>query len=200
MKNSWQRAWEHASVYLPVMLMATLALGTWWLVRNAPSPLQDNADRTASSAPDYVMHDFSVRQFDPSGRLQSEVTGLSASHYPHTDTLEVEAVRTRNLSINGVTTISSAQKGVSNSDASEIQLWGQAKVLKQDPLNSSQNLLVESDFLHAWTQEERIKTHLPVVITQGQSRFQGNSMDYQNLNQVIQLDGRVKGFIPAKIK
>lgn len=198
MKNSWQRAWEHASIYLPVMLMATLALGTWWLVRNAPSPLQENAGRTASSAPDYVMHDFSVRQFDKSGRLQSEVTGISASHYPHTDNLEVEAVRTRNLGLNGVITTSSARKGVSNSDASEIQLWGQAKVRKQDTSNPSQNLLVESDFLHAWTQEERIKTHLPVVITQGQSRFHGNSMDYENLTQVIQLSGRVKGFIASK--
>lgn len=196
MKHSWQRAWEHASIYLPVMLMAALALGTWWLVRNAPQPLQESTQRPESTLPDYVMHDFSVRQFDPSGRLQSEVTGNSASHYPQKDTLEVESVSTRHLGLNGTITTSSAQKGISNSDASEIQLWGQAKVQKLDHGSPTQNLLVESDFLHAWTQEERIQTHLPVVITQGATRFHGNSMVYNNLTQVIQLDGRVKGFIP----
>ena len=35
-----RRGWEGASVYLPVLLMGLLALGTWWLVRNAPHPLQ----------------------------------------------------------------------------------------------------------------------------------------------------------------
>ena len=31
-----QQGWERLSLYLPVLLMGLLALGTWWLVRNAP--------------------------------------------------------------------------------------------------------------------------------------------------------------------
>ena len=30
------RAWDRLSIYLPVMLMAVLALLTYWLVRNTP--------------------------------------------------------------------------------------------------------------------------------------------------------------------
>ena len=33
-----QQGWERLSLYLPVLLMGLLALGTWWLVRNAPQP------------------------------------------------------------------------------------------------------------------------------------------------------------------
>ena len=34
-----RQAWDRFSLYLPVLLMGLLALGTWWLVRNAPVPV-----------------------------------------------------------------------------------------------------------------------------------------------------------------
>ena len=38
--TSWvRRGRESVAVYLPVLLMGLLALGTWWLVRNAPQPV-----------------------------------------------------------------------------------------------------------------------------------------------------------------
>jgi lipopolysaccharide export system protein LptC len=33
-------AWERLSIYLPLVLMVLLALGTYWLVRNAPTLAQ----------------------------------------------------------------------------------------------------------------------------------------------------------------
>ena len=36
------------SAYLPLLLMAMLALGTWWLVQNTPSP---EAPREAAAPP-----------------------------------------------------------------------------------------------------------------------------------------------------
>ena len=37
-RGAARRGWDAATVYLPVVLMGLLALGTWWLVRNAPMP------------------------------------------------------------------------------------------------------------------------------------------------------------------
>jgi lipopolysaccharide export system protein LptC len=34
-----RQGWEKFSLYLPIILMGMLALGTWWLVRNAPAPV-----------------------------------------------------------------------------------------------------------------------------------------------------------------
>ncbi|MDY0106413.1 MAG: LPS export ABC transporter periplasmic protein LptC, partial [Giesbergeria sp.] len=48
-----RHAWDRFSLYLPVLLMGLLALGTWWLVRNAP---QVQVPRPASAPrhePDY---------------------------------------------------------------------------------------------------------------------------------------------------
>jgi len=195
MKKSLQRVWEQVSIYLPVLLMAMLALGTWWLVRNAPKPLQGKVDQTVSADPDYTMENFSVFQFDGKGRLQSVMEGAQARHLPLSDTTEIDQVRTRSLAPDGMVTTTSAQRGISNSDASEVQLWGDAVVERVPPNGSAPKSKLEGEFLHAWTQEERVKSHLPVVITRGNNRFTGNSLDYDNLDQVVVMQGRVRGVI-----
>lgn len=195
MKKSLQRFWEQASIYLPVLLMALLAMGTWWLVRNAPKPQQSNVEQMVSDAPDYVMAEFSVHQFDRAGRLQSVMTGDEARHFPRTDTLEVDAVRTRSMAPDGMVTTASAQRGISNADSSEVQLVGNAVVERQLPNQPDQVSRYTGEFLHAWTNEERVESHLPVVLTRGNQRFEGDAMQYDNLSQVVELKGRVKGII-----
>lgn len=195
MKKSLPRVWEQISIYLPVLLMAMLALGTWWLVRNAPKPLQAKAEQTLSAEPDYTMQVFSVHQFDAQGRLQSIITGDEARHLPISDTTEIDQVRTRSIAPDGMVTTSSAKRGISNSDASEVQLWGDAVVERVPAAAGAPKMKLEGEFLHAWTQEERVKSHLPVVITRGSNRFTGDSLDYDNLDQVLFMQGRVRGII-----
>ena len=195
MKKSLQRLSERVSIYLPVLLMALLAMGTWWLVRNAPKPILGDVDRVVSDAPDYTMEKFSVHQFDGTGRLQSVMTGDEARHFPKTDTLEVDAVRTRSIAADGVVTLSSAKRGISNSDSSEVQLVGAAKVVRQFPNQPDQTMQFSGEFLHAWPNEERVQSHLPVVLTRGNNQFSGDRMNYDNLSQVVELKGRVKGII-----
>lgn len=198
MKKPLQRAWEHASIYLPVVLMAMLAMGTWWLVRHAPKPLQVQTESALTDDPDYVMERFSVHQFDGSGRMTNVMTGTQARHLPKSDILEVDDVRTRSIAQDGVVTVASAQRGISNSDSSEVQLVGDAEVLRTSPQNPSQPMRVTGEFLHAWTNEERVQSHLPVVLNRGKDQFTGDSMSYDNISQTTELNGRVKGIIYPK--
>ena len=198
MKKSLLRMGEQLSIYLPVLLMALLALGTWWLVRNAPQSMQGHTQPSASAEPDYVMKDFSVYQFDASGRLQSEVLGDVAHHFPQSQTFEVHGIRTHSVAPDGTQTQTSARRGISNADASEVQLFGDAKVQQLPQGQLSQALTVESEFLHAWTLEERVQSHLPVVLKKGANVFAGDSMRYDNLAQVMELNGRVNVEIQSR--
>jgi len=194
MMSAVRRSWEHLSLYLPVLLMAVLALGSWWLVRNAPSAPRAAVDRPVSHEADYSMTHFMVKDFDALGRMQSEIRGVRADHYPDTDTMEIEKVDMRGFAPDGVKTTATALKGISNSDASEVQLWGNAVVVRE-PLPPKSPMRFEGDFLHAWTQEERVRSHLPVVLTQGKDRFTADSLNYDNVSQVVQMQGRVKGVL-----
>ncbi|MBX9835689.1 MAG: LPS export ABC transporter periplasmic protein LptC, partial [Burkholderiaceae bacterium] len=60
MRTLARRSFEGATLYLPVILMGLLALGTWWLVRNTPQAAAPTAAVAPKHEPDYFMSDFSV--------------------------------------------------------------------------------------------------------------------------------------------
>lgn len=206
MMNRLRQGWEQASLYLPVLLMGLLALGTWWLVRNAPMAQLPAIDRPPSHQPDYFMKNFSVKSFDATGRLQSEVQGEMARHYPDTDTLEIDQVRMRSVTPEGRRTLATANRALTNADGTEVQLFGNAIVTRepvpaQAGAPAQPRLEFRSEFLHAYTDSERVRSDQPVVLTRGEDRFTADAMDYDNLDQVLQLRGRVRGVLmpgPAK--
>lgn len=200
MTNSALRWWDRLSLYLPLLLMGSLALGSWWLVRTAPEPVHAAQQAPASDEPDYSLSHFSVEQFDAQGVLRSQIWGEQARHYPLRDVLEIDAVRTRSVGPDGGVTTTTAQRGISNSDSSEVQLWGQAQVRRIYANAAQPDLVVQGEFFHAWPQQERVRSHLPVVITRGGNRWQGDGMEYDHLAQVLQLQGHVRGVQQPRVR
>lgn len=197
--------WDRVSVYLPIILMGVLALGTYWLVRSTPALLEPQAQKPAKHQPDYFMKDFSVKTFDATGRLKSEIFGVEARHYPDTDILEIDQVRIHSFNEKGQRTTATANKALANSDASEVQLIGNAFVVKEAVLGrtgeTSPRMTYKGEFLHAFLVTERVKSHKPVEMTRGRDWFTGESMDYDNVDLIMQLRGRVRGqLVPAKEK
>ena len=194
-----RRGWEGATLYLPIILMGTLALGTWWLVRHAPQAAVPTVATAPQHEPDYFMSDFSVKNFDASGRLQSEVQGGLARHFPDTDTLDIDQARMRSLAPNGRLTHATANRALTNADGSEVQLFGNA-VVTRDTLalvggRVQPRLEFRGEFLHIWPQTERVSSNQPVVITRGGDQFTADTLAYDNLEQVLQLRGRVRGVL-----
>lgn len=198
------RDWfDRLTLYLPVLLMGLLAMATYWLVRSTPAIEATRPAAPVQHLPDYFMRQFSVKTFDASGQLKSEVTGAEAHHFPDTDTLEIDQVHIRSFNQEGHLTTASALKAISNSNASEVQLIGQALVERQASRDTSGKeqpaLTFKSEFLHAFMDTERVKSNKPVELTRGQDRFTANSMDYDNKDRVMLLTGRVRGQLaPAR--
>ncbi|MBF5005034.1 LPS export ABC transporter periplasmic protein LptC [Diaphorobacter caeni] len=192
-----RRVWEIFSIYLPILLMGLLALGTWWLVRNAPKPTEQPQQREVSHEPDYYMRDFSIKSFDATGRLQSEIQGETLKHFMDTDTLEIQKARMRSISPDGRVTLATANRALSNSDGTEVQLFGDAVVTREEfrktGAKSVPPMQFRGEFLHVWPNDERVKSHLPVTLTRGPDQFTGDAMDFDNYSQVLNMRGDVKG-------
>jgi len=190
-------AWDRLSIYLPLLLMGVLALGTYWLVRSTPLFEPDAPERAQRRDPDYLMERFSIKTFDGDGRLKSEVYGEQARHYPHTDTLEIDQVRIRSYNQRGFMTVATARRALANNDATEVQLMGNARVVREATVDRSGTALprvsFSGEFLHAFLNEERIKSHKPVELERGGDRITADSLDYSNFDQVMEMRGRVRG-------
>ena len=51
------------------------------------------------------------------------------------------------------------------------------------------------EFLHAFLNDERVKSHKPVLLIRGTDQFVGDTFAYDNLDQVADLKGRVHGIL-----
>ena len=191
-------SWEYQlrqglSTYLPLLLMGLLAASTWWLVKNTPQGDALAGEKPARELPDYTMTGFSITRFSPDGRVVLRIAGDALRHFPTTDQLEIEGVRIHAIAPDGRTTDATALRALANGDGSEVQLLGGAKVISQ--LDGAEVLELQGEFLHAFLRFERIRSHLPVRLRHGGTETRAGGLEYDHLQQLLQLSGPVRATV-----
>ena len=190
------RIWDRLAIYLPLVLMGVLALLTYWMVRVTPPLAEPQDARPKVHEVDFFMRDAVVRTYDEDGRLQQQLAGVEMRHYADDATVEVDLPVWWSRAPDGRITHARAQRSLGKDDGSEVQLMGQAVVVR-DPLPQGRGpalarMEFRGEFLHIYSSDERLQSHLPVEIFNGDHRFSGNTFNYDHGQRTAQLQGRVK--------
>jgi lipopolysaccharide export system protein LptC len=188
---------ETLSAYLPILLMAALALATWWLVKNSPKPPGEVAPRAVSAEPDYTMSGFALERFAPDGRLVLRIEGSQMRHYPATDRIEIDGAQIQAWSPAGRLTRASAARAVGTGDGSELQLLGGAEVVGEDAAGVP--LLMRSEFLHAFFIDERVESDRPVLVRHGATELRAAGLLYAHASQRLELKGPLKVTLTPRV-
>jgi len=179
-----------------ILAVGLLALGSWWLVKNTPLPEAPRATPPPRHEPDYAMHQFSIQRFAPEGPLRAKIEGDVLRHYPDTDTFEVERPRVTAYAPGGGVTSGSARRALSNADATEVQLLGDAQVTREATA-SEEGISFRGEFLHAFLKTEQVRSHLPATFTRGGAVIRADAFSYDNLDRTVSMTGRVRATFPA---
>jgi lipopolysaccharide export system protein LptC len=200
--NFLRHWWDRATLYLPVLLMGLLAMSTYWLVRSTPLVQTPVGVAQPMHQPDYYMRKFAVKTYDRQGQIKSEVSGGEARHFPDSNTLEIDQVHIRSFSPQGQLTVATARQAITNQDGSEVQLLGNAQVVRGSMPGSDghpqPSLTFSGEFLHAFMNTERLQSHKPVTLIRGPDHFSADSMSFDNIERVLVLNGRVRGQLVPK--
>ncbi len=187
---------DRISIYLPVLLMGLLALASYWLLRATPTPEEPQAVRPVSGEPDYFMRGFSVKAFDLTGALKSEVVGDEARHHPDDDRIEIDNARIRNIGPEGRPTVASAKLVTTNADNSQFILEGNAVVVREAAVGANGEALprleFQGEYLKVFVDPERVVSDKPVVLLRGTDRLVADTLDYRGDAGVADFKGRVK--------
>ncbi len=197
----WQ-AQSLVSNYLPLLLMAMLASGTWWLVKN--TPLLDAPGELAPPrhVPDYRMANFELQRIGADGQLKVQIAGAELRHYPDTDTIEIDQVRVRAIAPDGSLAIAEAKRALSNGDGSDMQLVGDVHLRRLAPdagEGAPAQLEVRGEFLQALSNSEILRSHLPVTIRQGSSTLSTQNFEYRHLSGQITFTGKAQAQITTRV-
>lgn len=195
-------SWNRLSIYLPVLLMGGLALGSYWIVRLNPTQATAPEPPQVSPHPDYFMHGFAVRTFGPDGALQQEMYGTHAQHFPGTGRLEVQQARIRSLTPAGPAITAQAQQLHTNADHTDYQLQGQVRVTRgaEDTTASGMTptLQFEGEQLQLNTQTQQLQSSQPVHLMRGHNHMYGNQLHYDHQQGIATLQGQVRATLSSQ--
>jgi lipopolysaccharide export system protein LptC len=184
------------SAYLPLALMAALALATWWLLKNSPVPQAPAEARPVSREPDYTMTQFSMERFDGAGRQKLRIDGDHLRHYPATDQTEIDVARIRAIGADGRVTLAHAQRAVANGDGSEVQLLGGAEITSQDAAGLP--VVMRGEFLHFFVALERVSSNQKVQVTRGATDVTAAGLEYDHPTQKLELQGPLRAVLAPR--
>lgn len=189
------------SNYLPLLLMAFLASGTWWLVKNTPLIDEPGELAPPRHVPDYRMANFEIQRIGADGRLNVQVAGAELRHYPDTDTVEIDNVRVRAIAPDGSLAIAEAKRAVSNGDGTDMQLIGNVHVRRLPPgagEGATPQMELRGEFVQALSNSEILRSHLPVTVRQGGSTVNAQNFEYRHLTGQLSFTGKAQGQITSR--
>ncbi|BAO84043.1 uncharacterized protein conserved in bacteria [Serpentinimonas maccroryi] len=192
-----KRAWDHASLYLPVILMGLLALGSYWIIGQSPAPAEPPAARAPVTGPGAVMQDFLLRDFGPDGQLLLKIEGVQLHHYPGAARLVVEQVRLQQRDAQGHLSFAQADRLESTTDRTVHRLSGNVVLLRPArAATATQAAVPEQEFrsqaLTLYTQANRIESDQPVEIRSGAHLLRAQRMRYNQSTGQLELQGQVR--------
>jgi lipopolysaccharide export system protein LptC len=198
--TSWlalRRALDRLTLYLPLLVMGLLAMGSWWLVRSMPELWAAAPPKTVRKEPDYHLEQFSTQVFDAQGRKIRQVSGDKARHYPEADELHIDGVRFAATNAEGVQVLGSARQGVASGDGERLTLTGQVQVVRP-PHRQTPRLELQGERLLVLQKQERMLSDLPVEILRDRDRFTASGLDFDTRSGQYRLEGRVRGVLQPR--
>lgn len=192
---------DQVSIYLPVILMGVLALGSYWILRNAPHAAAPHAPQPARHVPDYVMRDFTVRTFDAQGQFKNQMLGIEGRHYPDDDTLEVDQARILAIGQSGHHITARSDKLTSNADQTEHLLEGNVVAVREaapGPAAAVPRIEYRGQQIRVFTEQERLESSLPVEMLRDTDRITADSLEYNERTQTGKLQGRVRATLQPR--
>lgn len=214
----WWHVVERLSLYMPVVLMALLALGSYWLLRATPPTPSPEPERMVDHQPTDVMRGFAVRTYGPDGHLRSEVLGQEARRFADDSSMEMDQARIRSFSDTGVLTTAEGDRVWTDANHRQYVLTGNAvvvrhagpaakptRLLKQPdslqlphPAAPLERLEFRGDHLQVFTDERRVVSEQPVLLIRGNHRITAQRLDWADTERVALLTGRVRALLATR--
>ena len=190
--------------FLPILLMAVLTLGTYWMVQmNEPNL---NTEKQKRHAPDYIMEGVVVTTLGPEGNTKFRVVGQKLIRYEDDASSEIDWPIARRFHETKPPITVKADKGFLDGDMTILDLVGNASLTRPAQAATatqvgSARLLMTSSKFTVLMNEDIVKTSRPVNLEQGLSIMTSQEgAVFDNVHQKLTMIGQVKGRIESEPK
>ena len=182
---------QRLSTWFPVLLLAVLAMLTYWLDAQVQSGKRDSV---ASQYPDYFVEDFTATRFGSDGTVVQRLAAQKLTHFPQGLPTQVVAPRLTDTQPGKPRMRVRADAGTVSADNEQLYLTGNV-VAERDAERGRSGITLTTEYLHVLPKFERADTDRPVTITDSTGTHVGGGMDVDNKARTLKLRNGVTGEI-----
>ena len=186
---------------MPLILMGTLTLVTFWLVQKVTPPEKSSLERVRLHEPDYIINDGALSALNEFGNTKYRILGKKVTHYDDDASIEILTPRMRFFQLDKAPVTVKSDAGHLDGDLTILDLIDNASIFRPaQAATASQaatlRMLASSAYFKVLINDDIIETNRPITLEQGMSIMHSNEGGkFNNVEQSMTLSGHVKGRI-----
>ena len=193
--------WRTSLRLMPLILMGTLTLVTFWLVKKNTPAEKSAIERVRLHEPDYIITNGALSALDEFGNTKYRVLGKRVIHYDDDASIDIETPRMRLFPPAKSPITVKADMGHLDGDLTILDLMDNAEIYRPPQAASATEparprMLARSSYFKVLINDDIIETDKPITLEQGFSVIQAtNGGIFNNIEQSMVLSGQVRGRI-----
>ena len=193
--------WQALLRLMPLILMGTLTLVTFWLVKKNTPAEKSAIERVRLHEPDYTITNGTLSTLNEAGNTKYRVLGKKVIHYDDDASIDIEMPRMRLFPPEKSPVTVRADMGYLDGDLTILDLMNNAEIVRPPQAASATEparprMLARSSYFKVLINDDIIQTNKPVTLEQGISIMQSSDGGiFNNIDQSMVLTGHVKGRI-----
>jgi len=186
---------------MPLILMGTLTLVTFWLVQKVTPPEKSSLERVRLHEPDYIINDGALSALNEFGNTKYRILGKKVTHYDDDASIDILTPRMRFFQLDKAPVTVKSDAGHLDGDLTNLDLIDNAYIFRPaQAATASQaatlRMLASSTYFKVLINDDIIETNRPITLEQGMSIMHSNEGGkFNNVEQSMTLSGQVKGRI-----
>ena len=186
---------------IPLILMGTITLITFWLVKKNTPPESSLLERVRLHEPDYTIQNGALSALNELGDTKYRVLGKKVTHYDDDASIDILTPRMRLFQADKAPVTVKSDTGHLDGDLTILDLVDNAEIFRPAKAATATEpatlrMLARSSYFKVLINDDIIETDRPISLEQGMSVM--NSTDggtFNNVDQSMVLSGQVKGRI-----
>ncbi len=193
--------WRTLLRMMPLILMGTLTLVTFWLVKKNTPAEKSAIERVRLHEPDYIITNGALSTLNESGNTKYRVLGKKVIHYDDDASIDIETPRMRLFPPEKSPITVKADKGHLDGDITILDLMNNAEIFRPPQAATATEparprMLARSTYFKVLINDDIIETNKPITLEQGTSVMRSTDGGvFNNIEQSMILSGQVKGRI-----
>ncbi|OIM97612.1 LPS export ABC transporter periplasmic protein LptC [Polynucleobacter sp. QLW-P1DATA-2] len=186
---------------MPLIVMGTLTLATFWLVQKNTPPEKAALERVRLHEPDYVIKDGTLSALNELGNTKYRVLGNKVTHYDDDATIDIDMPRMRLFQADKAPVTVKSNTGHLDGDLTILELFDNASIFRPaQPATATEpatlRMLASSSYYKVLINDDIIETDRPITLEQGMSIMHStDGGTFNNVQQSMTLSGQVRGRI-----